>query len=372
MFDGSQPPSSSMLCHFLYPLCGTTWPYYSNVSIQSFCSSPGYTSQTRIAIKISQFSHSYTSPQIYKFVASPRRCMFCPASFTGLELVCDKHFPALCNTSKELLPYFYITWVAYNALVNVLTVGELHLSALEKFVLGSTSVNVQADQTQKNRAIMTCEEQFCALEYSSEFPKVANIRNILLTNNAKPGYRHRDIVAFTQATLWERNGVLGFAAGQWFIIEGESFYLVRIYGGSGPAMIHRRLHLDGTPSRVTYSEELDKLIVLYTRVVIKRAPSPGRPGQRAIEPTFGFFEMDEEVLRSGPTDPKNDELFVTLPNGESRRANVFAARERKQGEKYLGMTEWLPTDGNNVYHMLVAFVGLFGVLSAPLRMPRSR
>ena len=237
------------------------------------------------------------------------------------------------------------------------------MTKLEELVLGSTSVSVQADQTQENRAIMTCEEQFCALEYSSELPKAATIRNILLTDNERPGYRRTAIVAFTQVTLWERNGVLGFAAGQWFVVEGENSYLVRIYGGSGSAMIPRRLHLDGTPSRVTYSEKLDKLIVLYTRIVIKRASSSVRPGLRAIEPTFAFFDTDAEVLRSDPTDSKNDELRVMLPNGESRRANVLAVQERKQGEKYLGMTEWLPTDGNNVYHMLVAFVSLFRAIS---------
>ena len=263
-----------------------------------------------------------------------------------------------------MLPQFYTAGVARNALVNVLTVGVLHLSALEELVLGSTTVNIQADQTQKNRAIMTCEEQFCALEYSSDLPKAATIRNILLTDDDKPGYIHRAIVAFTQATLWESNGDPGFAAGQWFIIEGENFHLVRLYGGSESAMIPRRLHLDGTPTRVAYSEKLDKLIVLYTRVVIKRSPSPSRPGQRAIEPTFAFLDMDGEYLRSDRTDAKDGELHVKLPNGKTRRANVLAVQERKQGEKYLGMTEWFPTDGNNVYHMLVVFVGLFEILFA--------
>ena len=243
------------------------------------------------------------------------------------------------------------------------------MTKLEELVLGSTSVNVQADQTQENRAIMTCEEQFCALEYSSELPKAATIRNILLTHNDRPGYRRTAVVAFTQVTLWERSGVPGFAAGQWFVVEGENSYLVRIYGGSGSTMTPRRLQLDGTPSRVTYSEKLDKLIVLYTRTVIKRAPSPGRPGQRAIEPTFAFLDVDGEVIRPDLTDSQNDELRVMLPNGESRRANVLAVQERKQGEKYLGMTEWLPTDGNNIYHMLIAFVGLLRALSASLRVP---
>ena len=147
----------------------------------------------------------------------------------------------------------------------------MYLSKLEELVLGSTSVNVQADQIQENRAIMSCEEQFCALEYSSELPRAATIRNIFLTDDQRPGYKHGAILAFTQTNFWEQNGVPGFATGQWLVVEGENLHLVELYSGSGSAMIPRRLHLDGTPNRVTYSEKLDKLIVLYTRVVIKRA-----------------------------------------------------------------------------------------------------
>ena len=216
-------------------------------------------------------------------------------------------------------------------------------------------MTVLADQTQQNRAIVACEQHFCALEYFSEQSKPARIRNIILTNDERPGYRQGQIVAFSQAALWEHEGSPGFAAGQWFCIEGGNFHLVNIHCGSESAMVPRRMHLDGTPSRVAYSEALDKLIVLYTRNVVRRAPHHGRPGQRVIEPTFAFLDKDEELLRPDPKDPANDKLRSVLGNGKSRRANILTVQERKPGEKYLGMTEWMPTGGGNKYHMLIVF-----------------
>ena len=144
----------------------------------------------------------------------------------------------------------------------------------------------------------------------------------------------------------------GFAAGQWFCMEGENFHLVDIRGGSHSRMIPRRMYLDGTPGRITYSENLDKLIVLFTRTVIKRERQRGRPGLRTEEPNFAFLGTDKGVLRP---DHNNKELCVILPNDERQRANVLTVEERKPGEKFLGMTEWFPTDGERRYHMLIVF-----------------
>ena len=238
---------------------------------------------------------------------------------------------------------------------NVSYTGRMLLTPLELFVLGNTSVNVKADEDQQNRFILACDDIFCTLEYSYEHPRLATIRNILLTNEGKPGYRQGSIKAFTQVSHRQSDGNTGFAVGHWFCIEGENFNEVELRGGSQSRIIPRRMYLDGTPTRLTFSKKLDRLIVLYTRIVIRREPHNGRPGQRVIEPTFAFLDLDKGLLRPDPNDPANNELRVVLSNSQYQRANVLTVQERKAGEKYIGMTEWFPTDGNNVYHMLIVF-----------------
>ena len=229
------------------------------------------------------------------------------------------------------------------------------LTPLEFFVLGNTSVSVKADEEQQNRVILACDDIFCTLEYSYEHPRLATIRNILLTDERRRDYRQGPIKAFTQALHRQSDGNTGFAAGQWFCMEGENFNLFKLRGGSQSSMIPRRMFLDGTPTRLIFSEKLDRLIVLYTRIVIRREPHHGQPGQRVIEPTFAFLDIDKGLLRPDPNDHTNNELRVVLSKDQHQRANVLTVQERKQGEKLLGMTEWFPTDGDNVYHMLIVF-----------------
>ncbi|KAL8793787.1 MAG: hypothetical protein Q9195_003617 [Heterodermia aff. obscurata] len=234
--------------------------------------------------------------------------------------------------------------------------GRMLLTPFELFVLGNTSVNVKSDEEHQNRAILACDDIFCTLEYSYEHPRLATIRKILLTNEEKPGYKQGSIKAFTQVSFRQSDRNIGSAAGQWFCMEGENFNRFELRGGSQSSMIPRRMYLDGTPTRISFSEKLDRLIVLYTRIVIKRDPNHGQPGRRVVEPTFAFLDIDKGLLRPDPDNhDANNELRVVLSNNQHQRANVLTVQERKPGEKYLGMTEWFPTDGENVYHMLIVF-----------------
>ena len=239
------------------------------------------------------------------------------------------------------------------------------LTPLESFHFGSTAVKVKADKKQPNRVILTCDNNFCTLEYSDKQPKSATICNILLTRKGQPGYKQGSINSFAQAVSCNHSGDTGIAAGQWFCSESNSFDLVDISYGSQCAMVPRRMYLDGTPTRLTYSERLGRLIILYTRIVIRRDPYHGRPGVRAMEPTFAFLDVDQGLLRPDPDDPENSELRVLLGNGQTQRANILSLSERKPGEKYIGMTEWFPTDGSKTYHMLVMFTMILYVDNRP-------
>lgn len=119
-------------------------------------------------------------------------------------------------------------------------------------------------------------------------------------------------------------------------------------------MIPWHINLDGTPSRSIYSKTLSRLIVLYTKTVIVRlAQRTGhhfRAGERSLQPVFGFLKPGEGLIRP---DPGTQQRLHGL---ESKRpANIvpIPLEECERGEKFLGMTEWLPTNGPKEFHFLV-------------------
>lgn len=105
-------------------------------------------------------------------------------------------------------------------------------------------------------------------------------------------------------------------------------------------MIPWRINLDGTPSRIIYSNTLSRLIVLYTKIFVQPAQRTGhgfRPGERSLQPVFGFLKPDEGLSRPDPGTQQR------LHGMESKRpANIVPIEECERGEKFLGMIEWLP------------------------------
>lgn len=111
-------------------------------------------------------------------------------------------------------------------------------------------------------------------------------------------------------------------------------------------MVPRRLPLTGTPTRITYSERLDKLIVIYTITIVNAISQTGsrrdRSQRRILKPALAFIDPNSDTPRA-----EVDEV------DEMDDLNVLQATDVKAGERYLGVMEWFPTDGSRQYHMLV-------------------
>jgi len=112
-----------------------------------------------------------------------------------------------------------------------------------------------------------------------------------------------------------------------------------------------RINLDGTPSRIIYSKTLSRLVVLYTKtVIVRHAQRTGphfRAGERSLQPVFGFLKPDEGLGRPDPGTQQR------LHGMESKRPADIVPVECERGEKFLGMIEWLPTNGPKEFHSLV-------------------
>lgn len=228
------------------------------------------------------------------------------------------------------------------------------IRSLGDLVVGRTSVSVIADLRSPHRVILACGDTFCTLEYGPSVGSVPKLNKIWITHHDDPGYCQKEIIAICQADPAFLDGSSASVAEQLFCVDGAEFRVLDLGRATQPQMVPRHINLDGTPSRVIHSETLGRLIVLYSRTVITR-PSQGarqnyRARQRTIQPLLAFLEPDKSLERS--SSPAADNHPLQEP-GSERTANVYTIKERKQGERFLGMMEWLPTDGKNAFHMLV-------------------
>ncbi|KAL8788821.1 MAG: hypothetical protein Q9213_001492 [Squamulea squamosa] len=222
---------------------------------------------------------------------------------------------------------------------------ECPLSLCESLTVGNTSVKVMTDTTRGSRAFIVCEQIVCTLEYlggaSPTNPAVIN--RLWLSDPNSPAFQQGPLNCFTQASLNVPHGCSTFAAGSLMYLMGSSLVMADVSSSPHPEMVPRRLPLMGTPTKILYSERLNRLIVLYTTTEILAPGAPRRKGtvilRRVVHPAIALIAPDEEPLR--------------VDHDERDTLNVLDSTYVLSGEKFLGLMEWFPTDGKKQYHMLV-------------------
>ena len=235
---------------------------------------------------------------------------------------------------------------------------------MDKLVFGQTPANVLAAEPRKMKFIVHSEDTLCSLEYPAMASenKIADVYRIWITDNKNPEWQQDSFSTFAIAEVFETSK-RGTKAPELVCVDRASIHVATLDYTGGPQNVHRRLTTGGTPTRVVYSEHLNKLIVLTHEVSIIRSPRTvgGRRllGKRALQPVITFVDPDRDksaCLDDGTMDVDMDnESGATIRN---RRQYLEAQRCRNvvdytPGEKFLGITEWFPKFGDHVYHMLV-------------------
>ncbi|KAL8896943.1 MAG: hypothetical protein Q9207_007469 [Kuettlingeria erythrocarpa] len=225
------------------------------------------------------------------------------------------------------------------------TAADTSLSFCESIELGDTSVTVAPDATRSNRVLVACEQAL----YTFECPAVpsktdpARINHVWLTDPANPAFMQRPLSCFTQASLKIPQGYSTFGAGSLFYLAGSTLVLADLGALPEPQMVPRRLPLKGSPTKVIHSEQLNKLIALYTTTTAEPSSRGSTPRDRSFTKrscaTIAFIDPDAETLRSQLDDEGS--------HGHFPIANV------KHQERCLGLLEWLPTNGDDPYRILV-------------------
>lgn len=225
------------------------------------------------------------------------------------------------------------------------TAADTPLSSCDTIELGHTSVKVLPDATRSSRAIAACEQVLYTFDYLAipSGTDAAIVNPVWLTDPGNPALMQRPLSCFTQASSKIPQGYSTFGAGSLFYLAGGTLLLADLSLLPEPQMVPRRLPLSGTPTRVIYSEQLNKLVVLYTATTVdsssRNSSRRDRLASRRSYPTIGFIDPDAETLRSHLDDDGSPELFQIT--------------DVKPQERFLGLLEWLPTNRDDPYRILV-------------------
>ena len=219
-------------------------------------------------------------------------------------------------------------------------VGKTLLILHEKIEIGNTSVTILTDICKPTRAILLCDQKLHTLqqpyEDSINFEAPLFVNNIYLMDSENLSFQQGTIDAMVQSISGTSKGLL-------FFVDGKQARPASLSFDVEPSMIPRRIAIDGTPKRVRYSPELDKLIVLYhTKDKINLAGAPGIHEinhQRCVRYSIAFVDFSPRAFSSYP--------------GETCLESSVVFNQFQPGEIALGVIEWFPLRNNQVFHVFV-------------------
>lgn len=137
--------------------------------------------------------------------------------------------------------------------------------------------------------------------------------------------------------------VSGTSTGLLFCVDDKQAQPASLSFDAEPSMIPRRIALGGTPKRVKYSPELDKLIVLFyskdTMYLAEASKGLDETHQQCVQYSIAFVDLDLRALTPHP--------------GETYLDSSVVFDQFQPGEIPLGITEWFPLRNNEIYHVFV-------------------
>lgn len=280
---------------------------------------------------------------------------FCAGSFA----ICDSIAIMTLKRDSKSAPQHLFVCGLRNGLIQTLHCTEKDftytLRLCETLVVGNTSVTVITDTTRRCRVICHCERSLCTLEYPAHswYRAPATVHNIWMTDRDQPALTQGTLSMVTQAVhSWLPQGVRGLAFGAFISIDGERLQVLKLDPDPEAQMVPHRLTVSGTPEWIVYSCYLNKLIALYNKLRVTKAPrrngSREMLGVRVWQPSITF--LDPKTLPE--TGPHPDMVDVKQENQPDENDNLLAS-ERKVTEEFLGFTEWFPNINGDQYHLLV-------------------
>lgn len=159
------------------------------------------------------------------------------------------------------------------------------------------------------------------------------MNNIYLIEPENVSFQQGMIDAMVQSVSGTSKGLL-------FCVDGKQVRPASLSFDAEPSMIPRRIAIGGTPKRIKYSPELDKLIVLYdSKDTMYPAGAPGQTHQRCVQYSIAFVDLNPGALTSNP--------------GATCLESSVVFDQFQPGEIPLGVIEWFPVRNKEIYHVFI-------------------
>ena len=202
--------------------------------------------------------------------------------------------------------------------------------------MGETSVKIMPDATSLLRscttslcseALVWCRGVLCRVS-SSPFLHVTKgwtQSRIWLIDDDEPGRRYPSLTAVAQPELWTAASKSRSTYPNLFYLEGANVHAAHLSRSTQPEIVPRRMAIGGTPNRIIYSRYLHKLVVGFTKTVVKDSSNHKR---RLHFPMITLVDP----FQSFPT---------TTSDSSSSASNLAVQNIGDSGERILGIHEWL-------------------------------
>ena len=244
------------------------------------------------------------------------------------------------------------------------------LAHCETIIMGSTSVMIKPDLTSDSgmnglcsRAFIICGNDFCRVEYASfqSTAKTATVHSVWITDQEETFFQQGAIKALAQPHSSHSSYL---TPGSLFCIERSNLHVADIGSSAGPRALPRRFPVDGTPSRVIYSSRIGRLIVGFTKSVIRDSHRNGghvrMKSKRLLFPMLTFIDPSEdnttkiepEEASANENDPSSDASSQDLVSSRNLSKPIVRCIG-KSGEKILGLLEWFPTENGTTLYQIV-------------------
>ena len=214
-----------------------------------------------------------------------------------------------------------------------------------------------------SRALLVCGNEFCRVEYASNETraKTATINSIWITDQEEPSFQQRAIEALAQLAPWNSSQP---TSGSLYCIEGSNLHIAEVDLFSKPQALPRRIPVGGTPSRIMYSKRFERLIVGFTKVVVRSSRQTNahvRTGsRRLLFPMLTLIDPCEDIIVK--TEPKDTAVTGDNFPSDASSQNLVKSRSPfvpvahcigKSGERILGILEWFPSECGITLHLIV-------------------
>lgn len=234
----------------------------------------------------------------------------------------------------------------------------------ETLNVGRTSVTIKSDTSFYSvhsllcsRAFIHSAETFCCLSYDSSRGGAcsATLQSVWLTEPAEADFRQSSLSSIAQSDPWNSDPY--GAAPNLYLVDMSQLYLAQMLDGLRSHPIIRRIPVPGTPSRIMFSNQVNKLIVAHTKIKLReRRRTSGqvpKPKKRLLYPSLSFFDLGQkapdevEGRMFDPARPMNN-IPNTIPRGTSKVIGP-------SGMKVLGLIEWNPSMEGKAFPLLTIY-----------------